>query len=106
MPTCSGPQPSAVSGAISSAVCESGETPLSAVVSAGALAGRASFVAEPEAASCSGAQDARATAPARSQLRSGHRHYTFLRSEEHTSELQSLMRISYAVLCLKKKTKE
>src|SRR3546814_7882350 len=29
-----------------------------------------------------------------------HRH----RSEEHTSELQSLMRISYAVFCLKKKT--
>src|SRR3546814_8782490 len=29
-----------------------------------------------------------------------------LRSEEHTSELQSLMRISYAVFCLKKKTKE
>src|SRR3546814_4250415 len=29
----------------------------------------------------------------------GHR-----RSEEHTSELQSLMRISYAVFCLKKKT--
>src|SRR3546814_5457050 len=28
------------------------------------------------------------------------------RSEEHTSELQSLMRISYAVLCLKKKTKD
>src|SRR3546814_4883018 len=28
------------------------------------------------------------------------------RSEENTSELQSLMRISYAVLCLKKKTKE
>src|SRR3546814_6390285 len=26
------------------------------------------------------------------------------RSEEHTSELKSLMRISYAVLCLKKKT--
>src|SRR3546814_2979728 len=33
-------------------------------------------------------------APARSRLR---------RSEEHTSELQSLMRISYAVFCLKKK---
>src|SRR3546814_9231818 len=32
--------------------------------------------------------------PDRSQL---------LRSEEHTSELQSLMRISYAVFCLKKK---
>src|SRR3546814_6722367 len=28
------------------------------------------------------------------------------RSEEHTSELQSLMRISYAVFCLKKKTTE
>src|SRR3546814_6256098 len=27
------------------------------------------------------------------------------RSEEHTSELQSLMRISYAVFCLQKKTK-
>src|SRR3546814_1267327 len=29
----------------------------------------------------------------------------FARSEEHTSELQSLMRISYAVFCLKKKRK-
>src|SRR3546814_5194886 len=29
---------------------------------------------------------------------------TSLRSDEHTSELQSLMRISYAVFCLKKKT--
>src|SRR3546814_5152106 len=28
-----------------------------------------------------------------------------VRSEEHTSELQSIMRISYAVFCLKKKTK-
>src|SRR3546814_10757742 len=28
------------------------------------------------------------------------------RSEEHTSELQSLMRISYAVFCLKKKKKD
>src|SRR3546814_1673442 len=28
----------------------------------------------------------------------------FLRSEEHTSEIQSLMRISYAAFCLKKKT--
>src|SRR3546814_6387547 len=30
--------------------------------------------------------------------------FTERRSEEHTSELQSLMRISYAVFCLKKKT--
>src|SRR3546814_10778247 len=29
-----------------------------------------------------------------------------IRSEEHTSELQSLMRISYAVFCLKNKTKK
>src|SRR3546814_2432182 len=31
--------------------------------------------------------------------------FAHTRSEEHTSELQSLMRISYAVLCLKKKPK-
>src|SRR3546814_9948123 len=35
----------------------------------------------------------------------GRRAERSLRSEEHTSELQSLMRISYAVFCLKKKTK-
>src|SRR3546814_5853193 len=39
-----------------------------------------------------------------SQVRS--RPDTRLRSEEHTSELQSLMRISYAVFCLKKKKKQ
>src|SRR3546814_6696403 len=33
-------------------------------------------------------------------------HDGIARSEEHTSELQSLMRISYAVFCLKKKNKE
>src|SRR3546814_21111106 len=43
-------------------------------------------------------------------VRSGHRHLAIEfdtespGSEEHTSELQSLMRISYAVFCLKKKT--
>src|SRR3546814_8232774 len=31
--------------------------------------------------------------------------HSHIRSEEHTSELQSLMRISYAVFCLKKKKK-
>src|SRR3546814_7612665 len=35
---------------------------------------------------------------------SGYALVTQVRSEEHTSELQSLMRISYAVFCLKKKT--
>src|SRR3546814_1533927 len=34
------------------------------------------------------------------------RHEADRRSEEHTSELQSLMRISYAVFCLKKKKKQ
>src|SRR3546814_4140215 len=32
--------------------------------------------------------------------------HSLLRSEEHTSELQSLMRISYAVFCLKKKKEQ
>src|SRR3546814_3467386 len=40
------------------------------------------------------------------QLRAGHQFpFRHPRSEEHTSELQSLMRISYAVFCLKKKHK-
>src|SRR3546814_10161657 len=38
------------------------------------------------------------------QVQIGKRRYS-PRSEEHTSELQSLMRISYAVFCLKKKKK-
>src|SRR3546814_8143816 len=38
-----------------------------------------------------------------SQLRTLEQVDGSLRSEEHTSELQSLMRISYAVFCLKKK---
>src|SRR3546814_8424386 len=42
---------------------------------------------------------------ARAEARMLHdrRHKVDIRSEEHTSELQSLMRISYAVFCLKKK---
>src|SRR3546814_7076188 len=35
-----------------------------------------------------------------------YRAVSYMRSEEHTSELQSLMRISYPVYCLKKKHKE
>src|SRR3546814_6929201 len=43
----------------------------------------------------------------RAQQPLGLRHRRLLRrSEEHTSELQSLMRISYAVFCLKKKKEE
>src|SRR3546814_4567838 len=54
-------------------------------------------------------QDASSAAWARSSsshsVRSNRAKYSH-RSEEHTSELQSLMRISYAVFCLKKKKKE
>src|SRR3546814_6333002 len=39
-----------------------------------------------------------------SRLRNSGKTADDIRSEEHTSELQSLMRISYAVFCLKKKT--
>src|SRR3546814_1938555 len=40
------------------------------------------------------------------ETRKGRQVVTPRRSEEHTSELQSLMRISYAVFCLKKKTRK
>src|SRR3546814_7047138 len=39
----------------------------------------------------------------RQAVEEAHAEPAFKRSEEHTSELQSLMRISYAVFCLKKK---
>src|SRR3546814_1153713 len=45
----------------------------------------------------------RAADDARLHVCAVHRFRHFVRSEEHTSELQSLMRISYAVFCLKKK---
>src|SRR3546814_2932584 len=48
-------------------------------------------------------RDARAVFQAWKRLDTG---LTATRSEEHTSELQSLMRISYAVFCLKKKNKK
>src|SRR3546814_4967732 len=51
------------------------------------------------------AGDAAQPARADGHGHSGHRAAAPLRSEEHTSELQSLMRISYAVFCLKKKKK-
>src|SRR3546814_5548638 len=45
-----------------------------------------------------------ADSAARARAAEVKRNVIFSRSEEHTSELQSLMRISYAVFCLKKKT--
>src|SRR3546814_7752183 len=51
-----------------------------------------------------GAAEGRRGAAARKAGDALHRLLPAGRSEEHTSELQSLMRISYAVFCLKKKT--
>src|SRR3546814_5807997 len=56
------------------------------------------MIRPPSGESAMAASSARKPIPA--QAKSGEK----LRSEEHTSELQSLMRISYAVFCLKKKT--
>src|SRR3546814_5063724 len=58
---------------------------------------KANFVTRSTAWSCDGAVCTAARAPERDA-------FVCERSEEHTSELQSLMRISYAVFCLKKKT--
>src|SRR3546814_2690759 len=52
------------------------------------------------------AKDSKGLTPMMAAERSGQTDIVVIlrRSEEHTSELQSLMRISYAVFCLKKKT--
>src|SRR3546814_6097262 len=49
------------------------------------------------------ARDTEADLRSKADAAAGHDLLDTLRSEEHTSELQSLMRISYAVFCLKKK---
>src|SRR3546814_1063521 len=49
------------------------------------------------------AQGRAATHRITKNVKGGRAHFSGDRSEEHTSELQSLMRISYAVFCLKKK---
>src|SRR3546814_6622163 len=67
------------------------------------LANRMSAVAEAGLAMAGAAANGRfSLARSRRAARSFHR-IGAARSEEHTSELQSLMRISYAVFCLKKK---
>src|SRR3546814_9016169 len=49
-------------------------------------------------------REARTDARPDATLADGLQAFAHVRSEEHTSELQSLMRISYAVFCLNKKT--
>src|SRR3546814_6854205 len=74
------------------------------LVSAGAVSASAYDQAKAAALSAQAQLDA---ARAQARISGNEAGYAVLRarSEEHTSELQSLMRISYAVFCLKKKTK-
>src|SRR3546814_2389475 len=60
----------------------------------------AEFSVAPSSAVC---REVSAGSPSSSRSASGSASAAMGRSEEHTSELQSLMRISYAVFCLKKK---
>src|SRR3546814_3689688 len=55
----------------------------------------------PKATACSSIHDP--ARPMQATPRPAHQPSSTSRSEEHTSELQSLMRISYAVFCLKQK---
>src|SRR3546814_1593381 len=94
-------------------VCPAGNLPaLQAAVDAGADAVYAGFRDQTNARAFPGLNfsDDELRAGVRYAHASGTEVYLALntypdRSEEHTSELQSLMRISYAVFCLKKKTK-
>src|SRR3546814_6484343 len=63
-------------------------------------------VATPNAAAAMHTAVGADTTASRAEISAAARSRSFIwsRSEEHTSELQSLMRISYAVFCLKKKT--
>src|SRR3546814_1356487 len=85
-----------------------------AVRRGGADPGDDRAVAESPCRRWPGRRGLRAAAGARTRLRLGCASFArdliafpfLVRSEEHTSELQSLLRISYAVLCLKKKPSE
>src|SRR3546814_2906595 len=65
----------------------------------------AAFMLAPAPAAAQFVQHAALVPDELRELESLLRDLGFDRSEEHTSELQSLMRISYAVFCLKKKKK-
>src|SRR3546814_2346250 len=58
---------------------------------------------EPRLRSAAAAQSPSRARAGAAPVEAGHSARSGRRSEEHTSELQSLMRISYAVFCLKKK---
>src|SRR3546814_4404236 len=90
------------------AACSSsgGSRPLARARLAASAASTASWQVKAlvEATPISGpAYDGNSRSASRAMLLVGTLTTTAIRSEEHTSELQSLMRISYAVFCLKKK---
>src|SRR3546814_2233933 len=69
--------------------------------------GRARRTADRQRAGCEGdAARPQRDRQRQARTRNLRRRCEMRRSEEHTSELQSLMRISYAVFCLKKKNKQ
>src|SRR3546814_3556283 len=111
--------PDAMQGAVAAGILGSG----SVILGASETAGRLYLEVEKEAARHNGDLQAAARVVvadlrARKQAIAGYGHPEHkardprvgklfeVRSEEHTSELQSLMRISYAVFCLKKKKKK
>src|SRR3546814_2860333 len=74
---------------------------------AGGAVQKAEQIEQRRLAAARGTDDRREASPFDDEVRVLHKKHRRLsrqgRSEEHTSELQSLMRISYAVFCLKKK---
>src|SRR3546814_4975165 len=74
-----------------------------AFLSAGKIAGRRVDPAEMTVGESRGVELSRFSCLATVEPYAGNEFGHVWRSEEHTSELQSLMRISYAVFCLKKK---
>src|SRR3546814_4764797 len=77
----------------------------SALIWASAVAAVVGFVAG-DAVACVEALPELGRRQLEEQADAAHSESRGARSEEHTSELQSLMRISYAVFCLKKKNKK
>src|SRR3546814_9140664 len=86
---------------VTSASSESSESSGSSTVSAASF--ELSSVPTSTPAGLSSA-DSESSPQATTPVTSASANRSFRRSEEHTSELQSLMRISYAVFCLKQKT--
>src|SRR3546814_9954704 len=95
------PSASAPSGVLVLVLCGQPEQKYAGRIVPPAVSGRASRSRQPWACACTCASRMPSCSSTAAIAR---RTCGTVRSEEHTSELQSLMRISYAVFCLKKKT--